>query len=134
MEGAICDVHYEYSYYILCSCRLHVCIFDYFAVEYLCVVLYNCHSGGSIQQLMMLADVFYIEPVTGVIRNKVDLAGLAGVYEMVVHAVDHGVPALTGIAYVTINVRDPQLKPPIWITPPTDDYAQYIREVTVSLM
>ena len=79
----------------------------------------------------MRAGVFYIEPTTGVIRNIVDLDGFAGTYEMVVRAVDHGIPALSGVAYVTIIVLG-RLLHPLWITPATDDYVEYIREVLTS--
>ena len=72
-----------------------------------------------------------MDPVTGVIRNTVDLAGKADVYEMIVQAVDHGIPALSGIAKVTITVLSSDPLPPRWITPPTNDYVQYIREVRV---
>jgi len=75
------------------------------------------------------AGVFYIESMTGVIRNRVDLAGLVDVYELVVQAADHGSPQLSNTAFVTINVLSTELVPPRWITPPTDDYVQYVREV-----
>jgi len=72
--------------------------------------------------------------VTGVIRRKVDLAGLVDVYELVVLAVDHGSPALSGSAIVTITVLSHIKQPPRWVTPPTDDYVQYIREVIPVLL
>jgi len=67
--------------------------------------------------------------MTGVIRNSVDLDGLADVYEMVVQAVDHGVPALSSTAYVTITVLSTRPLPPVWVVPQTDNYIRFIREV-----
>jgi len=48
---------------------------------------------------------------------------------MVVQAVDHGTPALSNTAHVTIIVLSSSQRPPDWIIPESDDFIKYIREV-----
>ena len=69
--------------------------------------------------------------MTGVIRNRVDLAGLADDYMLVVQAVDHGIPALSSTADVYIEVLSSKVEDPEWIEPP-GDYILYIREVYIN--
>ena len=106
LNGCVCLCVWDTGYHTVCVC---VCVCDCVCVDF--------------------AGVFYIESMTGVIRNRVDLAGLVDVYELVVQAADHGSPQLSNTAFVTINVLSTELVPPRWITPPTDDYVQYVREV-----
>jgi len=77
------------------------------------------------------AALFGVDPSTGWIRTKVDLAGMAGRYEMVVQAVDHGTPSLSSTSHVTITVLCSNC-PPHWNYPDIDDYVRYIREVRMN--
>jgi len=80
---------------------------------------------------MCCADVFMVDPLTGVIRTKVDLDGLVGVYQLIVQGVDHGLPQLSSTAIVTVTVLPSNILPPIWINPDRDDLRTYIREVRI---
>ena len=77
--------------------------------------------------MMCCADVFMVDPLTGVIRTKVDLDGLVGVYELIVQGVDHGVPQLSSTAIVTVTVLSSNILPPVWVHPIRDDYRTHIR-------
>ena len=70
-----------------------------------------------------------VDPLTGVIRAKMDLKKLVGVYTLIVQGVDHGVPQLSSTAIVTITVLSSDLLHPQWVTPSTRDYVRHIREV-----
>jgi len=76
--------------------------------------------------------VFDVDPWSGVIRSKVPLLEcvLLGNHELVVQAVDHGLPQLSSTARVNITVFSTSQRPPEWVIP-VIGFVKPIREVYI---